>query len=233
MAEYRVLKRVVLLLMAAVGFMLGALGLVTGAGAALERSQPVFSLSEGVSLPCAVEGTGLIARQLVMYEGPYLENGGDDPVTDITALILYNDSQQEIAQAEVILTGEEELTFFATNIMPGAQVLVLEKDADPWKERQIAECTGWVSTGGAALPEEALDIEELDMGTLLVTNTTSELMEDIWLFYKNYLPEAELYIGGITYITTVEALDPGQSIEVCPDRYAKGYSRVLKAECVP
>ncbi len=234
MAEYRVLKRVTLLLGAAVGWLLCGLGLIISAGAAMEGAEPVFALSEEVSLPCRVEGTGLIARQLVMYEGPYLENGGDDPVSDITALVLYNDSEWEITQAEVVLTAQEELAFLASNIMPGTQVLVLEKNGSAWKDWQVSRCTGWISqVSGEFLPDAALTVKEVDMGALQVTNTSGKELRDIWLYYKNYLPEADLYIGGITYITMVEHLAPGQSMVVCPGHYAAGYSRILKAECVP
>lgn len=238
MAEHRMLRRMVLLLLAMLGCLCGFVGLMVSAGAVLQRldKEPVFVLSNergSISLPCRVEGTDLIACQLVMYEGPSLENGSDAPVSDITALVLYNDGQQEVAQAEVKLTAEEELTFFASNIMPGAQVLVLEKNVTAWKDREITACTGWVSAADhPTLSAQALEIAQVDMGTLSVTNTTGEKLTDIWLFYKNYLPEGDLYVGGITYIETIEALEPGQTVLIQPTRYAAGYSKVIKAEII-
>lgn len=238
MAEHRMVKRAILLLSAMLGCICGFAGLMVSAGAVLQRldQEPVFVLSEErleMKLPCRVEGTSLIARQLVMYEGPFLEKGGDEPVSDITALVLYNDGDLEIVQAEVKLTGEEELTFFASNIMPGAQVLVLEKNASAWKDREITACSGWVSEASSRpLPEGTLEILEVDMGTLSVTNTSRGKLSDIWLFYKNYLPEGDLYVGGITYIETIEALEPGQTLQINPAHYASGYSRIIKSETI-
>lgn len=239
MAEHRTVKRILLLLAAMLGSLCAFVGLMTSVGAILQRvdTDTVFALSEKeefISLPCPVEGTQLIARQLVMYEGPNLEKGSDEPLSDITALVLYNGGDREIAQAEIILTAGQELTFFASNIMPGAQVLALEKDAAAWQQWQITACSGWVSdTMCQALPEDALQILELDMGTLSITNMTREKLTDIWLYYKNYVPEGDLYVGGITYIETIASLEPGETVQIKPSRYAAGYSKIIKAEVIP
>lgn len=238
MGKRQMLWQTLILIGVLLGCAGGFAGLMLSARAVLERedSEEIFSITTTqpengqVSLPCPVAGTELIARQLVIYEGPYLEDGGDTPVSDITALLLYNGGQREIGQAEVILTGEEELRFLASNIMPGMQILVLEKKAAPWKERRITGCEGWVrEEAEEAISEEDLQFQEQDIGTVLVTNTTQTELRDIWLFYKSYLPESDLYIGGITYITTIDALLPGQSKQITPERYAGDYSRIFKA----
>ena len=239
MAENRSVKRFLLISGAMLGCFFGFLVLMLGARVALQRVETgeIVRFTDGkkmernTTFPFTVAGSNLVAKQLVMYEGPYLETGGDVPVSDITALILCNNGQTEIAQAEVTLTGEEKLSFYVSNIMPGAQVLVLEKDAAPWKNREITGCDGWVrEEDRQPLPQQALRIEEVDMGTLSVTNTTPEKLTDIWLFYKNYVPEGDLYVGGITYIETIESLEPGQTVQIKPARYAAGYSRIIKAE---
>ncbi|MBQ6839568.1 MAG: hypothetical protein IJO45_02625 [Oscillospiraceae bacterium] len=241
MAEYAVVKRVLLVIASMLGCVLAFGGVMVGVGMALllPEEQAVFTLSdeqlttEPMSLPCRVEGTALIASQLVMYEGPFLETGGDTPVSDITALILYNSGEREIAQAEVVLAGEEELTFFASNIMPGAKVLVLEKNAAAWEQRELCSCSGWVNESGQELDlEDSLEIREVDMGTLSITNISREKLEDIWLYYKNYVPEGDLYVGGITYLEVIESLEPGQTVQINPAHYAAGYSRILKAEVI-
>ena len=238
MVNYRALKRMALVLGALAGCLCGFVGLMVSAGAALMwgDAEPVFTLSEeieAISLPCTVEGTDLVACQLVMYEGPYLETGADVPVSDITALVMYNAGQQEIAQAEVQITAGEELVFFASNILPGARVLVLEKNASPWKSRTVTGCTGWVGLEESpSLPENTLVFETVDMGTIAVTNTSGESLRDIWLYYKNYLSDGDLYICGITYIETIKMLEPGQRVLINPPHYASGYSRIIKARAV-
>lgn len=231
----RVLQRSVLLVLAMAGCFAGFIGLMFSVGAVLQQKGigAVFPISESLEFPLPVVGTDLIARQLIMYEGPFLENGSDTPVSDIMALLLYNDGQQEIAQAEVTVTAGEKLTFFASNIMPGAQVLVLEANAHPWQDAPVTSCTGTVNLQrNNPLPEQALQIETVDMGTLLVTNTTKADLRDVWLFYKNYVPEGEVYVGGITYIQPIDYLPSGQTLRLEPSHFAAGYSRILKAELI-
>ena len=239
MAGLQTVKRLMLLLGALIFCVGGFLGLVLSGGEILwsKENFTVFTLTDKetmLTLPCKVPGTELIAKQLMMYEGPFLEGGTDVPVSDITALLLYNSGQQEIAQAEVILQAQQELTFFASNIMPGAQVLVLERNAASWQNWQIAACTGWTNQSQrSSLPEGALQIRDVDMGTIAVTNTTDQTLTDVWLYYKNYLPQSEIYIGGITYLKTIVSLAPGQTMKLPLNNYASGYSRILKAEMIP
>lgn len=223
---------------ALVGFCMAFAGLLAGSVLGIEdmESGAILTFVQQDSFrgfPHRIGQTSLIARQLVVYEGPYLETGADTPVSEITALLLYNDGPSEISQAEVRLTGEEELWFYASNIPPRSQVLVLERNIAPWKEWQITACEGWSSLGQPGLPDGALDIQEVDMGTLAVTNTTEQPLEEVWLFYKNYLPQSQLYVGGITYITVIEKLEPGQTLQIKPERYASGYSRIIRAEQIP
>ena len=119
----------------------------------------------------------------------------------------------------------------AHDIDPEAEVLVLEKNAAAWQEWNISACDGWVSEEtGQSILESALEIREVDMGTLSVTNISREKLPEVWLFYKNYLEEGDLYIGGITYIETVGSLDSGETVRINPNHYAAGYSRIIKAE---
>lgn len=240
MVEYRVLKRTVLLLGALVGCVCAFTLLLAATGTVLLRAdrRAVFTLvdkNQYLQLPFYVEDSRLLVSALVSYEGPFLESGSDDPVSDITALLLYNAGQQEIAQVEIrLLAGEEELTFFASNIMPGMQVLVLEKNAAPWSSRQIESCTAWINEAlPAELPADALQLRQVDMGTLALTNTTGETLNDIWIYHKNYLPDSDLYVGGITYLSTVLSIKPGQTVYLAPSHYASGYSKIIKIEMHP
>ena len=235
MAECSGGKRFVWALISALGCVCAFIGVLTGGDAMMQKmdTRQILSLvrENEVKLPCRVEETALIASQLVMYEGPFLETGGDEPVSDITALILYNSGECEIAQAEVVLTGEQKLTFFASNIMPGARVLVLEKNAAAWQQWNISSCSGWVNKETQpSIPEDWLQIEQVDMGTVAVTNISREKLTDICLFYKNYLEEGDLYVGGITYMKQIGSLEPGQSATVTLPRYAAGYSRIIKVQ---
>ena len=76
-----------------------------------------------------------------------------------------------------------------------------------------------------------LEIRDVDMGAVTVTNRTDGTFYDLELTYKNYLADADVYQGGIAYRCTVDTLHPGQSITLYPSHYAAGYSRFVYACC--
>jgi len=188
---------------------------------------------EGSNLVCfPYKMDGLTAEHLVEYEGPFLEDGDDEPVSGMTAILLRNTATEEIAQVEVVLQGTAgKLTFFASNIPAGASVIVLERGRKSWEEDVYSECTARIHYAEQeVLPSDILQIEEVGMGNLSITNVSDRTIEDIWLFHKNYLQDVDIYVGGITYVTSIEILKPGQTLIVTPNHYAAGYSKLLKAE---
>ena len=49
-----------------------------------------FSKQQLCELPREILGCDLIAEQLIRYDGPFLEDGSGEEVTDVSALILRN-----------------------------------------------------------------------------------------------------------------------------------------------
>lgn len=194
--------------------------------------EPTVYRDSAYTFPVLIEGTTLVAESLAMYEGDMIENDSDDFVVDAAALELRNFGTREVVLAEVVLEfGDTKMVFFGTNIPAGGTALIIEREGKPWTQECYSNCSGWVQYGNCNdLTEDSLRIEDADMGTVLVTNTTNEELKDLWLYYKNYLYDAELYLGGITYVEVIPTLRPGEQVLIAPERYAKGYSKFVKAE---
>lgn len=183
-----------------------------------------------VLFPASIPGTDLRAERLVLYEGAMLEDGSDTFLVDAAALELYNSGSREIALAEVELEFEDaNMSFFATNIPAGTRVLVIEQEGKLWTAEPCYSCRGWVQySDDTSIGQDQLEIKSADMGTLAVTNLTDNSFSDLWLFHKAYDSISQLYIGGITYVTEIPYLAPGQTILVAPEHYADGYSKIVK-----
>lgn len=240
-------KRVLWLTVVFVLLCSGVTLLYVGAFAAAKRSAsvPVFTSQEGVEasvtkkkdggvFPVLVEGTTLVAESLALYEGDMLEEDSDEFLVDAAALELRNFGTREVTMAEITLEfTHTTMVFFATNIPPGGRVLIVEQEGKPWTESNFTNCSGWARYGsGSSLLDDALRIEDVDMGSVLISNTTDQTFHDVWFYYKNYLYDADLYLGGITYVEVVPTLGPGEQIMLLPSRYAMGYSKFVKAEAV-
>ena len=183
---------------------------------------------ETLVLPAQVPGTSLIAERLVCYEGPFMEDGSDGPVVNTAALVIRNAGHSAIRAASVTLErAGERYVFDLTYLLPGMSVMVQEASAVPYFRDGITAITGWAQTmeeSPGAL--SGLELVPLDMGSLSVTNRTGEMLENILLLHKNYLPDGT-FVGGITYETPIAALAPGQTQIIFPEHYAQGYSKIF------
>lgn len=179
----------------------------------------------------AVQYTNLICRELACYDGAYLEDGTDEEMAGITALVLENTGNTGLRQTSIVVIKDgQSLNFEASFIPPNSTVLVLEKNRFPYAGPEMDSC--YCLT---AIPEEfdcaddQIAIKEEGMG-LTVTNLTAEEMTGIRLHYKQYYAQEALYLGGITYSTEIYCLLPGESRSISPYHYAAGYGAVVAVE---
>ena len=195
---------------------------------AFVRIEPTEGLSE-ITFPYAVPGTNLVIEALVYYDGPFLENGSDLELFNSVALLLRNTSAQGITEAEITMQGNLIWCFRAMDISPNATVLVVESGGAKYEDNHVTACTGWskVEPGGWD-PEKYLYIDSPDIGTVCITNITDTELTGIRLLYKNWLPQNEIYVGGITYEFCIERIAAGQTVTLRPEHYVKGYSRFIK-----
>lgn len=195
-------------------------------------SQPLETV---ITFPISIPGTTLTAKSLALYEGDMLETTSDTHLVDAVALEVENCGSREVAIAHIVLQfGKEEMHFFGTNLLPGTTNLLVEMGGQHRPEADCTGCSGWVQYGdGLRLQDTEIKITEVDMGTVRVENISQQVQENIMLYHKNYLYDAELYLGGITYQTYIGTLAPGEAMEVTPYRYASGYSKIVKAVLLP
>lgn len=179
--------------------------------------------------PFALEYTSLVAQKLIAYEGTYLEDGSEEAVTNVAALILENTGTIGIEYAQIILVQNgRELSFDATYIPPKSKIMLLEEFKQPYSDADVTACRcRTVIPGVFDRAQRTVSIQETGMCTLEVTNLTDETLSGIRIFYKHHEGANDLYVGGITYSTVIPALEPGETRSVTPYRYASGYAQVV------
>jgi len=210
--------------------------LQTVAGAALRQpvTDSVLTLETQppLSFPYEIPGTPLVAVNPVSYEGPFSSAEGAEPVSDGLALLLKNTADRELLHTLVVLEkADRQYYFAATHIPPEASILVVEARHAPWQDGPFDSCTGSIQYApGESIPETVLKIEDADLGAVALTNLGPEPLAALRLYYKNYLPEQDMYLGGGTFTKVVDGIAPGETVTVPLNYYASGYSRILKAE---
>ena len=174
-----------------------------------------------------------MAERLASYDGPFVEDGSDDEVTGISALVLRNCGERTVTDALVTLQQEAlTMTFQAQTIPPGGTVLVLERDRQPYTSTKFALCSGQATVEEAILLAATdLCITVSQMNWITVTNMSNRYMSNVRLEHKGWLDEPGICVGGIVYVTSIGDLAPGKTVSVYADHFADEYSRIIRVTC--
>lgn len=195
----------------------------------MEIQDVVAAPAEQITLPIPIGGTTLVAQRLAAYDGPFLEDGSEQEVVNIAALVVYNAGDREVLQTGITLQwGTVTLCFYGENIPPGKAVLLLERNRRSCTQNEFTACTGWqVSARETREPAAYLEITDTAMGEVTVTNITCDPLQEVRLYYKSWLSPPGIYIGGISREVFVSVLQPGESATLYPPYYASGYTKII------
>lgn len=197
----------------------------------LQRPSPTEAATEtgGITFPYEIPGTALVAESLAPYDGDFVEDGMGRQVCNVASLVLRN-TGPAIAWLQVMLETDDGLLTFVANTVPaGGTVMVLEKDAGKYPVGKLAACRGQVIVDEDVwLDETQLQFETVDMGTVAMTNLTDKPMGKLRIYYKTYHADVDIYFGGVTYCTSVERVEPGETVLIEPSHYAQGYSQIVR-----
>ncbi len=218
----RVLKNCALLTFG----LLGAAAVVGVLADDLHAALPAAAEPAALCFPISIPGTPLIVQELAVYEGAFVEDGGDREIANAAALVVENSSRQMLEYAEVeIWQGQRCLCFKAECIPPGASVLMIERNGTAYDSAPCTACRGWVQ---GADDEQASGLALKTEGAygLRVTNLGQSPQEDIIICYKTW--RDGMYIGGIAYKVRIASLGPGESVFIEPYCFAAGCSRIVR-----
>jgi len=179
-------------------------------------------------MPCVIPGTPLIAQMLTVYEGPHLENGTDNEITGY-GLVVRNTSNVYIEFTRLLVRqGNEELLFEGTYLPPGEAVMIIDKNGSAGCLGAVEECLCTrILFGNFAAEDKQVDVQSSGICSMTVTNLTSQTLRCVRVFYKQYLPERQMYIGGITYSAVLTELEPGESRRITPYHYVSARGKVV------
>ncbi len=194
------------------------------------QTQTALQTQGSKPMPWVLSQAGLIVERMVAYEGPFWEDGSDDPVVDIMALQVYNPGPSGIRHVRIEAEqGSRILAFEITWLPPNSRVLVLERSRQSYQEIALSDCrstdldkTPWVSDPEITVTPEG-------MCSLLAENR-GQAPAAVLLRYKTFDEKEGLYLGGITYCLQLPTMAPGEITCVTPYRYLVGGSRLVQVE---
>lgn len=181
--------------------------------------------SQAIQLPSDVACTFLRVQTIAIYDGPFYEDGSGREVVNVAAVILYNNSDELIPYANVLVdTDNGCLTFHGYMLLPRSLTLVPESSAQPYVPGQIRHIYAWHTVNYEDSSAEILITEEDDV-TLRIENCAARDLENLKIYFKKYVDG--VYIGGRPYELIIDRLPEEESVFVSPKYYVSGYSRVI------
>lgn len=227
------MRKIILLLLSilfsSLSFFLLCRNIHSPAAAACSPDKTVTAQKESVIFPCRIGDTDLWAERVLLYEGGFLEDGSNKEVVDILALEIINKGDQIVRAAAVELKNDtEHFEFCGTYLLPGKSVIILEKNMKRTMDFNFSTCRGISQNGVSNWKDAQYFLMNLpDPLTLEITNPTDSFFDRVIICYKNYLPESDIYAGGITHRAVVGPMAPGQKITISPKHFAPDYSRII------
>ena len=180
-------------------------------------------------------GEGIELQALSGYQGPYVEDGTDDIVSDVLAITVRNDGDKTVQYAHIILTqGETAYEFDVTTLPVGASAQLLELSRQPMPDNtdgmtaQVTACA--VFDTEPTMCEDVFQIETQDTAITITNNSGSEITGQIYVYYK--IAYGDLYMGGITYRVGTAGLKAGESTTCYAGHFSTDYSKLMFATYV-
>lgn len=175
-------------------------------------------------------GEGIELQALSGYQGPYVEDGTDDIVSDVLAITVRNDGDKTVQYAHIILTqGETAYEFDVTTLPVGASAQLLELSRQPMPDNtdgmtaQVTSCA--VFDTEPTMCEDVFQIETQDTAITITNNSGSDITGQIYVYYK--IAYGDLYMGGITYRVGTAGLKAGESTTCYAGHFSTDYSKLM------
>ena len=175
-------------------------------------------------------GEGIELQALSGYQGPYVEDGTDDIVSDVLAITVRNDGDKTVQYAHIILTqGETAYEFDVTTLPVGASAQLLELSRQPMPDStdgmtaQVTACA--VFDTEPTMCEDVSQIETQDTAITITNNSGSDITSQIYVYYK--IAYGDLYMGGITYRVGAAGLKAGESTTCYAGHFSTDYSKLM------
>lgn len=165
------------------------------------------------------------------YTGPYVEDGTDEEVTDVLALIVENTGESWVEYAELTMDCGGQTARFVLSVLPaGSSALLMETNrmtyvpGTPYRTKGEAKIA---DLGDRVMDFSGEFVLYPDDGVINVENVSgADHPEIVAVCYKNYL--YGLYIGGICYRARFESgIAAGEIVQSIQPHYTNADSVIL------
>ena len=186
----------------------------------------------GISFPCAVPGYDLTIEKMAPYTGMFVEDGTNASIQNVAMLLVKNNSAFPVEYAQIRVMWEQEEYLFDISALPaGERLVVQEKNGKTLAAGKAESATVLVvQKADMEMSEGKVKITDNGNNTFTVQNLTNEMIPTVRVFYKYYMENEKVFVGGIAFTVRLSRLGAGASVTIQPLHYTSQTSRVVMAQ---
>lgn len=183
----------------------------------------------GIEFPCRVPGYDVVIQRLESYSGLFVEDGSNVQVEGVAMLQLRNEGDQAIEYMQIAVEYDNITLIFDVSALPaGAGAVVQEKTGKGVVDGMPQSCSALVvRRAQMEMSEDQVSVVDNGDNTLTITNLTDQVIPTIRVFYKYYMEDTKLYVGGIAFTVRITRLAGGSSVIIQPSHYASSTCQVV------
>lgn len=171
----------------------------------------------------------LICREYALFSGQFVEDGRDELVEWVAAILVKNDSDQFLDLATLTYDIDGQMaTFIVTGLPAGKSAWVMEATRMQANHDSVFTYVDCISSFKSEVLLVTTKVTITAEGNMLTaTNNTGQRLEDVCVYYRNVHSDGN-YFGGITYLVSFGTLEPGQSAQSMAGHYKEGVTEIIR-----
>ena len=185
----------------------------------------------GISFPCQIPGYDLTIEKMAPYNGMFVEDGSNANIENVAMLLVKNNGDFPVEYIQIrVVCGQKELLFDISALPAGEKLVVQEKTGKTISESKATSASALVvQRANMEMSESKVQVIDNGDNTLTVKNLTNETIPTVRVFYKYYMENEKLFVGGIAFTVRISRLSAGASVTIRPSHYTSQTSRVVMA----
>lgn len=183
----------------------------------------------GVTFPCKVPDSGLVIEKMAPYSGMFVEDGTNANVENVAMLMVRNQGDHPVEYTQIrVECGQETLLFDISALPVGEYLVVQEKNGKTMPEgKTTAAAALVVQRADMEMSKNEVQVTDNGNNTLTIRNLTNKTIPTVRVFYKYYMEDEALFVGGIAFTVRVTRLGAGANVTIQPSHYTSDTSRVV------
>ena len=185
----------------------------------------------GLELPYTIGDTGMVIESIGSFIGPYVEDGSDEEVEDVAAMVVTNTTDRMIQYSALSFSAKKgnSVNFVITNLPAKTSMIVFDSNRTAFKGTEVLT----FKEDKTAYTDRNMHESELTISTqdnlISLTNNTDKKIDTAYVYYKLYL-DCGVFYGGITYRAKIENIEPGGMVTQGASHYFTNSSEVLSVD---